>query len=197
MLTKLINMVKRTIPKCDISLKPKTSKKQGFGYFQLTERTYSEGTICEFLHSLEKDSNKKDPNYLTHPFGTVRKIERRTGLHHATIKKAIERLKASNQVIEIMGMNNARLFCLNGSPNSEYIKKQILIKGQFAGFHKLNSKTALGESEDFRIIKRPSYEKRILKKVRKQPLFEDGTVFNKQIKKRETIHLKNSKIYKK
>jgi len=84
----------------------------------------SQSVIMEHLNYLtSKTKIAKDSENFEHPWASIRGIVRRTGLHHTTVRKTIERLKEAKEVIEMYGKNNARLFTPTDSANADYINK--------------------------------------------------------------------------
>jgi len=188
----------------------KGSKRQGFGYFHWHEHIEAEGAITEFLYWLEETYTKFDPNVGdTHPYGTIRSIERGTRLHHTTINKAIERLKKRGSIIEVYGKRNARLFTLYDSPNADQIRKKTKDDPDYKKWiQKINSKKVLKElkrdKDGFAMpllkFTQERYVKRILKKQRKiRPIIESrhgdeiAYFMNRVKKKKHLISSKNRK----
>lgn len=147
---------------------------QGLGYFQIDEQIQSESIIVEYLAYLSSQRPSLDSRNekFLHPWATIRSISRRTGLHHVTIGKAIERLKKTGEVLEVHGTHNARLFCLSGSENADYLKKNnfVLMKSP------IESQTSLRRSiiDKFRLKNKTPPE-----------------LWGRIKTKRETISLKN------
>jgi hypothetical protein len=119
------------------------SKKQGFGNYQRDEQIDSEGKVSEFLYWLMENTKTFDEkeDYEKSDWASIRDICRRTGLHHSTARKAIDRLKDKFEVLEVPGTHRSRLFCLSDSPNADYIRTQIKQNQSLATHYgKYNSK---------------------------------------------------------
>ena len=129
-------------------------KRQGYGYYQWSEQSTSEEPILHYLSDL---SNKvkitKDGKDLLHPWGSIRDTARRTGLHHTTVRKAVERMKEAKYIIEVPGTRNARLFTLIDTDNADYIRKECKRDPRYRKMlEKINSKDVLKEFKKKQLI---------------------------------------------
>ena len=202
------HLTKRTIYMLDIALNLKR-KRQGLGYYQLSEQLYSEERVEQFLYHLTtKTKLDKKEEKEKHPWTSIRGISKRTGLHYNTVRKAVTRLKEENQIIEMYGTKKARLFTPVYSANADNIRKQCKEEPKFQKWLlKINNKTVLRElklnkwNEPIYPSKnRKGYRDRILTKERQQhkdDMKRSSDIFNAVIKKRQTISLKNRKNVRK
>jgi len=168
----------------------------------------SDSTISEYLHYLtSKTKLSKDSGSFEHPWGSIRRIARRTGLHHNTVRKTIERLKERKEVIEMYGKNNARLFTPIDSANADYIKTKCKLDPKFRKWlEKINSKDVLKEFKKNRsgdpiypIRKYRGYENRVRAKERKQyghDMKRFSDIFTSVIEKRHLISVKNRRHFR-
>ncbi len=136
----------------------------------------------------------------THSWAFIRLICRRTGLHHVTVRKAIERLKNKFSILEVPGTRNRRLFCLIDAPNVDYIRSRIKQKPSLADFYRKHN------SNEFvnKILIKPKFDEDgwlvhpkqkldpTYNRLRKKSDLSDDNYF-KGIKKRKTISKKNRK----
>jgi len=132
----------------------------------------------------------------------------RTGLHYNTVRKAVTHLKEENQIIEMYGTKNARLFTPVYSANADNIRKQCKIDIKFRKWLlKINNKTVLREIKlnkwnepIYPSRNRKGYRDRILTKEHQQhkdDMKRSSDIFNAVIKKRQIISLKNRKNVRK
>lgn len=172
--------MKEVFSKCDIALSIKR-KKQGFGVFHQTEQELSEKKIHNLLYAESE---------IWH---NVREIERKTGLHHTTIKKAIERLKEKEYLLEVNGSNRMRLFTSPISDLAKKIRKNCKNDPKFKKrLLSFNAKPLLriNFSPSFYEKRLSGYQRRIKKK---RKLDEYDKINLKARKKRQTISKKNRK----
>jgi len=183
-------------------------KRQGYGYFHWSEQVQSESTITEFLSWLA--SNTKIDEKLgreTHPWASIKMIERRTQLHHSTIKKAIDRLKEKKEIIEVYGKRKSRLFTLYDTVNADHIRMECKKDPNYRKWlEKINSKDVLKEPKKnrwgelvFPTVKSKGFEKRVLARERKQfgnDFKRSSDVFNAVKRKRHIISAKNRRLKK-
>ena len=188
--------------KCDIALNLK-SKKQGFGNYQRSEQIRSEGEITEYLAWLLQKTKKFDDKsgYEENDWASIRQICRRTGLHHVTVRKAIERLKNKFNILEVSGTLNSRLFCFSDSPNADFIRSEIKKELSSADFYrKYNSDEFVDrilinpKFDDGWLVIPPRKNDPTYNRLRKKPDFLDDR-FTKVRKKRHVISRKNRRHY--
>jgi len=160
---------------CAISLNlkenPKKRKKQGFGLYHLQKRSATEFTIMDFLDFFE---NRRSTKPIVPSFANVRMISDYTRLHHSTIRKAIDRLKEKNEILEVYGKKKARLFTLYDSKTAQQIREEIKNDSKYGQWlNEINSKKVLQEpqrdEEGFAypiLYKEKAYVKRLRKKYR-------------------------------
>jgi len=193
---------KRTILIRDIALNLK-SKKQGFGKYQWEEQINSEGEIEEFLAWWMEKTKKFDEEigFETNYWASLSTICRRTGLHHNTARKAIERLKNKFSILEVSGTRNRRLFSFSDSPNADYIRSKIKQDPSLADGYRKNN------SDDFveKILVNPKFTddgwlifpKRTINptvnRIRKKSKKNQTDYFDKVRKKRGIIGKKNKR----
>jgi len=98
---------------------------RGIGYYHVDIQLWSEQLIKDYLIWCEENDvleRKASGKVLRHYMPNIRMLVKQTDLHHITIKKAIQRMKEKKQIIEVMGENNSRLFCLSDSPMAKQIR---------------------------------------------------------------------------
>jgi len=95
-------------------------KHRGLGKYQVMKQIWSESIISQCLDHLSKNIkfNEKD-GYFFNSWISLRGLERRTGLHHSTISKAVKRMKDKGEIIETQGTHNSRIFSSFYSANAE------------------------------------------------------------------------------
>ena len=194
---------KRTSLIRDIALNLK-SKKQGFGNYQREEQGNSEGEIVEFLAWRMKKTKEFDENigFETNYWTSLSTICRRTGLHHNTARKAIERLKNKFSILEVSGTRNRRLFSFTDSPNADYIRSKIKQDPSLADrYRKYNSDEFVKKilvnpkfDDDGWLVIPPRKNDPTYNRLRKKPDFLDER-FTKVRNKRHVISRKNKRHY--
>ena len=95
-------------------------KHRGLGKYQVMKQIWSESIISQCLDHLAKKTkfNEKE-GYFSNDWINIRGLERRTGLHHNTISKAVKRMKDKGEIIEAKGTYHSRIFSSFYSANAE------------------------------------------------------------------------------
>jgi len=169
----------------------------------MAEQINSEGEIEEFLAWWMEQTKKFDDEigFETNYWASLSTICRRTGLHHTTARKAIERLKKKFSILEVSGTRSRRLFCFSDSPKADYIRSQIKQDPSLADlYRKYNSdefvkKILVNPKFDDGWLVIPSHKNDpTYNRLRKKPDFLDDR-FTKVRKKRHVISRKNRRHY--
>jgi len=95
-------------------------KHRGLGKYQVMKQIWSESTISQCLDHLSRKTKFNEKlGYFTNQWITLRGLERRTGLHHNTISKAVKRMKDKGEIIETEGTHHSRIFSSYYSENAQ------------------------------------------------------------------------------
>ena len=95
-------------------------KHRGLGKYQVMKQIWSESAIAQCLDYLSKKIKfNEEKGYFYNQWINIRGLERRTGLHHNTISKAIKRMKDKGEIIEAYGTHHSRIFTAPYSVNAE------------------------------------------------------------------------------